>query len=73
MTFSLIDSLLKTRGYQFGTGESFLIAGMINLYATGVLALLGFVFPTHKVLPNNFYKIHRIFNLSLQNIGGFLF
>lgn len=59
MTFSLIDSLLKTRGYQFGTGESFLIAGMINLYATGVLAMLGFIFPTHKVLPNNFYKIQN--------------
>ena len=69
MTFSLIDSLLKTRGYQFGTGESFLIAGMVNLYATGVLAILGFVFPTHKVLPNNFYKIHRIFNFSYKTLG----
>jgi hypothetical protein len=35
------------------------IAWIINLYITGIFAFSGFAFPTQKILPKLYYKIHH--------------
>ena len=35
------------------------IAWIINLFITGIFAFSGFAFPTQKILPTSFYKIHH--------------
>lgn len=37
-----------------------LLAMFINLFVTGIFAFLGFVYPTERLLPENYYKIQRI-------------
>ncbi|MEQ9352789.1 MAG: hypothetical protein RJQ00_09425 [Vicingaceae bacterium] len=37
----------------------FVLAFLFNLFLTGVFAFTVFVFPTSKLLPENFYKIHN--------------
>lgn len=40
-------------------GLTIFIAWIINLFITGVFAFSGFAFPTQKLLPNNYYKVHH--------------
>jgi hypothetical protein len=43
----------------------------LNLFITGIFALLGFAFLTSKILPNSYYKIKNSENLTLiYNILG---
>ena len=37
----------------------FLLAFLINIYITGIFAFLGFVFPTHKLIGKNYYKLRN--------------
>lgn len=34
-------------------------AAMLNLFATGIWAFPGFVWPTHQLLPQSYYHIHH--------------
>lgn len=37
----------------------FFLAWVINLYLTGIFAFLGFAYPTQRLLPAAYYRIHR--------------
>lgn len=39
-------------------GLSMFMAWIINLFITGIFAFAGFAFPTERLLPNSYYKIH---------------
>ena len=45
--------------YSLSKFWQFVLAFLFNLFLTGVFAFTGFVFPTSKLLPENFYKIHN--------------
>ncbi len=40
-------------------GLMIFIAWIINLFITGIFAFSGFAFPTQKILPKSYYKIHH--------------
>jgi len=37
--------------------EAIIVSFLLNLYITGVFALPGFVIPTNRLLPSNYYKL----------------
>jgi hypothetical protein len=37
----------------------FFLAWVINMYITGIFAFAGFAYPTQKLLPQSYYKIHH--------------
>ncbi len=45
-------------------GLMIFIAWIINLFITGIFAFSGFAFPTQKLLPKSYYKIHDPKNLK---------
>ncbi len=47
-----------------GLATSIVFAVLINLFATGIFAFVGFVFPTHKVIGSSYYKIYNIDGLQ---------
>ena len=52
-----MNKLLIARPQSLGGIELWIVAFLLTLYITGVFAFLGFVFPTHKVLPESYYQI----------------
>lgn len=40
-------------------GLLLIIAWLINLFITGIVAFLGFAFPIHKLMPISYYKIYQ--------------
>lgn len=57
-TYKLLSILLYV-DLEMGLLLSFLFAILINLFATGVFAFIGFVFPTHRVICSRYYKIYN--------------
>lgn len=55
----LIRVILASNQDDLDLSYQLFIAFLINLYVTGVFAFPGFVFPTAKILPSGFYKIHH--------------
>ena len=47
--------------------ESLFVGFLLNLFLTGAIALPGFVFPTHKLLPQSFYSIQNSKRLEFWN------
>tara|TARA_B100001109_G_C18864333_1_gene476042 strand:+ start:640 stop:1206 length:567 start_codon:yes stop_codon:yes gene_type:complete len=51
--------LLISQSINLNWAYAFFVACLINLFITGFWAFLGFVFPTHKLLPLHYYnQIH---------------
>jgi len=56
-TYQLMSTLVRAPGQDFPWFVNFIVAFLLNLFATGVFAFVGFEFPTHKVLPMQYYSI----------------
>lgn len=50
---------------DYTNAENIFIAFLLNLFVTGVFAFLGFVYPTHRLLPDRYYRIHHASTLNL--------
>jgi hypothetical protein len=51
--------LIQKNADRFNELENFIMAFLLNHFITGFWAFLGFVYPTHKLLPKVYYWIHR--------------
>jgi len=63
-TYQLMVALINSQSREFLWFTAFLFAFLLNLFATGVFAFVGFGFPTHKVLPKQYYSIKSPSNLK---------
>lgn len=52
-----MENLMSGSVQNFNWFIDFLFAYFINLFTTGVFALVGFGFPTHRLLPKKYYSI----------------
>ena len=53
----LIQAIAGTPADQFGWGEIVVLAYLLTLFITGMVALLTFVFPVSRILPDQFYFV----------------
>lgn len=76
-TFKLTIVIISFSQGQFSTFVIVISAFAYNLLITGSIAFLGFVYPTHKLLPNGYYKIKNKRRLkkihSLMGVNIFQF
>jgi hypothetical protein len=61
----LIKFLCNTNPDQFNWFGIIVFSFILNLFITGIFALLGFAFLTSRILPNSYYKIKNSKNVSL--------
>lgn len=61
----LVKFLDITNPNQFNWIGIIAFSFALNLFITGIFALLGFAFLTSKILPNSYYKIKNSENLTL--------
>lgn len=67
----LLKILDNTSQSQFNWIGKIAFSFALNLFVTGIFALVGFAFLTSKILPNSYYKIKNSENLTLvYNIMG---
>lgn len=64
-SLELFRFLEMTNPIQFSWLGVFAVSFALNLFITGVYALLGFAFRTNRILPNSYYKIKNSENLAL--------
>ncbi len=57
--FDLLRLLNFSGPDQYTLPQLILIAFLFNLFITGIFAFFGFVYPSSKILPDNYYKIKR--------------
>ena len=57
MSVKLIVQIKGLPDQNFDWWISFIFAILLCLYVTGVFAFVGFQFPTHKLLPQSYYRI----------------
>ncbi|AKP51158.1 glycosyl-4,4'-diaponeurosporenoate acyltransferase CrtO family protein [Cyclobacterium amurskyense] len=56
-SFTTVRQIVVFGPEKLSLGESFFLGFLINLCVTGIFAFPGFVFPTSKLLPDNYYTI----------------
>lgn len=61
----LLRFLYNTSPGQFNWMGKIAFSFALNLFITGIFALLGFAFLTSKILPNSYYKVKNSENLTL--------
>lgn len=61
----IFQNLQSNRSANLNHSEYFILAFLFNAFVTGVFAFPGFVFPTHKLLPLNYYSIRNAKHLNL--------
>jgi len=61
----LLKFLDNTNPYQFNWIGTIAFSFTLNLFITGIFALLGFAFLTSRILPDSYYKIKNSKNVSL--------
>lgn len=61
----LIKMLEATDPTQFNWIGVMAVSFALNLFITGIFALVGFAFLTSRILPNSYYKIRNSKNLTL--------
>ena len=64
-SLELLRFLELTNPIQFSWIGVIAFSFALNLFVTGVFALLGFAFLTNQILPNSYYKIKNSENLAL--------
>lgn len=57
-SIQLVTALLKMYG-EMPLGLLILWAYLLNLFVTGVFAITGFAHPTHRLLPQRYYRIRN--------------
>ena len=70
-SFDLMKMLDKMDKEDLTMLQAFLIAFILNLFITGVFAFPGFVFASHRVLPDSYYQIKNpiLLKKSYQYLG----
>lgn len=72
-TIELVNALMNSLPSDFVPTEYMLISFLICLYITGIFAMTGFAYPTHRVLtsryyelkqPNRLIRIYRLLNVD---------
>lgn len=58
-TIELIRLLINTPAADYRFVETLSLAIILNIFITGIFAFPGFVFPTHRLLPENYYIITK--------------
>lgn len=53
------EGLLNADPSAIGFIGGFIITFVLTLYITGIFAFIGFAYPTHKLLPPSYYKVHN--------------
>lgn len=56
-TYKFLTIFFKLQPDQFSNFAIFISAFALTLMTTGVIAFLGFVYPTSKLLPDSYYQI----------------
>ena len=56
-SYDLMNDLFSSKPEDLNTKETLFVSFLINLFITGVFAFPGFVFPTNRILPSNYYKL----------------
>jgi hypothetical protein len=59
--------LISSKPYDCTHNEGFVIAFFSTLFITGIFALLGFAYPTNKIVPVGYYKIKNPKKLNFMN------
>jgi len=68
-SFELLNMLISSSPANFSFLSALSMSAILNLFITGVFAFPGFVFATHRFLPNSYYQIknpkllNRIYDL----------
>lgn len=62
-SFELCNALLSQSEFE-SFGFNLLWGFLLNLFVTGVFAMVGFAYPTHKVLPASYYQIKNAESLK---------
>lgn len=62
-SFELCNALLNQSEFE-SFGFNLLWGFLLNLFVTGVFAMLGFAYPTHKVLPASYYQVKNAESLK---------
>lgn len=58
-TNELIVLLISTEPNEHPIGLQIFFGFLFTLFITGIFALVGFAYPTNKILPNQYYKIQH--------------
>ncbi|MDO6597486.1 hypothetical protein Q4512_11215 [Oceanihabitans sp. 2_MG-2023] len=67
----MLKLLIATQPDDYSLLANFIIAFLITLFVTGIFAFIGFVFPTHRILPNRYYRLKNVKALTtISNILG---
>jgi hypothetical protein len=71
-TYKLAIIFFKLSPEEFSLLAIIVLAVSFNILITGVVAFLGFAYPTRKILSNNYYQIKRPekINLFYKWMGG---
>lgn len=74
-SIKLYEVLAVSNPAGFGKLNQFVLAVLVNLFVTGIFAFAGFAWPTHRLLPEGYYRIrnHRWVNNVGSAIGLSLF
>lgn len=62
-----MGQLLSSGPQHWDTLPTLILGFLLTLYATGIFAFVGFVFPTHKLLQSKYYSIKN--PTTLNKIG----
>ena len=56
VTYQLLRDIFFV-AFTFAIRHSIIISALLNLYVTGIFVFVGFVFPTHQVLPQSYFVV----------------
>jgi hypothetical protein len=54
-----MSNLISRPFHDFEWFVDLIFAFLLNLFATGIFAFVGFAFPTNRLLPKRYYRIHQ--------------
>lgn len=67
----LMRGLISSDPNEFSNSEVFIISFLLSLFITGVFAFIGFVYPSNRILSDNYYKIKspKVLNFLCKILG----
>lgn len=70
-TISLGSYIALKNAVPFSLSQSLWLALLLNLFITGIFAFMGFAYPTHKLLPQDYYRVDnpKLLNKVFRLLG----
>ncbi|RLD18682.1 MAG: hypothetical protein DRI69_09900 [Bacteroidetes bacterium] len=56
-SIDLVNVLMASAPSDFNVGDFMLISFLLCLFITGIFAITGFAYPTHKILTSKYYEL----------------